>query len=142
VLFLVFHRRLRLCAAILFLAGAGLAAMSAVLAFGRLGAGQSLAFAVVAVALAVLAVFVSRGARWALWLSVVGTGGQVAAVIGTVWELAAGVDAGKARNLRRLGFDPTLGMVINLVYSAVASVLFGWLVVRWRQLRNSPAAAR
>jgi ABC-type uncharacterized transport system permease subunit len=118
------------------------AATSAVLAFGRLGAGQSLAFAVVAVVLAVLAVFVLRGARWALWVSVVGSGGQAAAVIGTVWELAVGIDAGKARNLRRLGFDPTLGVVINLVYSAVASVLFGWLVVRWWRLRRSPGAAR
>lgn len=138
---LVFHRPLRLCAAIWWLAGAALAAISAVLAFSRLGAGQSLVFAVVAVALAVLALFVLRAAPWALWVSIVGSGGQVAAVIGTVLELAVGIDAAKARDLRQLGFDPTLGVAINLVYSAVASVLFGWLVVRW-SLNRSPAAAR
>jgi len=91
--------------------------------------------------LAVLAVLVLRGARWALWLGAVGSGGQVAAVIGTVWELAEGIDAGKARNLRRLGFDPTLGVLINLTYSAAASVLFGWLVVRRLRRRRSSGIA-
>jgi hypothetical protein len=43
----------------------------------------------------------------------VALGGQVAGVVGTVWEPAAGIDAGKAAGLRRLGFDPTAGVLIN-----------------------------
>jgi hypothetical protein len=45
--------------------------MSAVVAVFRIGPGQALAFAAVALAGAVLALAVLRMARWALWLSVV-----------------------------------------------------------------------
>jgi hypothetical protein len=140
VLLLVFHRRLRRCVAALSMAGAGLAGVSAVLALARLGTGQALAFTAVALASTVLAIAVLRAAAWALWISIVALGGQLAAVAGIVWELAAGIDAGKAGMLRRLGFDPTLGVLINLVYSTVASLLFGWLVARW--LRAAPSDGR
>jgi hypothetical protein len=74
VLLLVFSRPLRWCTAGLSLAGTGLAGTSAVLAFTRLGAGtrsERLAFATVAVVLAVLAAAVLYAARWALWIIVV-----------------------------------------------------------------------
>jgi hypothetical protein len=85
---------------------------------------------VVVLGLILLAVAVLRAARWALWLAAVAFGGQLAGVVGTVWELAAGVNAAKAQELRRLGFDPTTGVVVNLVYSALATGLFGWLAPR------------
>jgi hypothetical protein len=136
VLLVVFHRRLRWCAAGLILAGTGLASCSAVLAVGRLGTAQALVFAAVAAGLTVLAVAVLRAARWALWLVAVTLAGQITAVVGTIWELAVGVDDGKAGQLRRLGFDPTLGVLVNLAYSTVAVLLSGWLAVRWWRVRH------
>jgi hypothetical protein len=118
------------------LVASGLAGASAVLSATRLGAWQALTFAVVAVLAAALARAVLHGARWALWILTVGTAGQIAAVVGTGWELVAGVEATKADQLRRLGFDPTLGVVVNLVYSSLASLLFCWLAVRWRRARR------
>jgi hypothetical protein len=139
VLLRVFHRRSRWCAAGLTLAGAGLAASTAVLASTRLGVGSALVFAAVAVGLTVLAVAVLRAARWALWLVAVTLAGQITAVVGTIVELAVGIDAGKANQLRRLGFDPTVGVLINLAYSTAAVLLFGWLAVRWWRVRHAPA---
>ncbi len=135
VLLTVFRRPQRWYAALLVLAGAVLAGMSAVLSVGRLGAAAAVAFSAVTMVCLVVAVAVARAARWALWLMVVVSGGQIAAVIGTVWELATGIDATKADQLRRLGFNPTAGVVINLVYSALAVMLFGWLAMRWRRVR-------
>jgi methyltransferase (TIGR00027 family) len=132
----VLHRPVRRCAAGLYLAGAALAAGTAVPAYARLGTGQALAFAAVAVVSAAVAVAVLRAARWALWLTVVFTAGQLSAVVGIGWELSAGIDEGKAGELRRLGVDPTVGVLVNLVYSALAVLLFGWVALRWRRLRR------
>jgi hypothetical protein len=131
----VFHRPLCWAAAGLVFAGTVLAGVSAVLAVSRLGVGSALAFAAVAVGTAVVGTAVLLRSRWALLLTMVAFGGQVFAVAGTVWELASGIDAGKATELRRLGFDPTFGVVVNLVYSALAVVVFCWFALRWRRLR-------
>lgn len=133
----VFNRPLRWCVGGLFLGGTCLAAVAVVPAFRRLGTGQGFAFLAVAVVLVALAVAVLRAWRWALALSAVGLGGQVAAVVGTVTELVVGIDAAKARQVRLLGFDPVVAVTVNLVYSAVAVVLFCWLVVRWLGWRSS-----
>ena len=58
----------------------------------------------------------------------------------TVAELVVGVDAGKARQVRLLGFDPVVAIIINLAYSVLAVVLFCWLVVRWLRWRSGSAA--
>lgn len=129
------HRPLRWSLAGLMFTATVLAGTSAVLAISRLGTGSALVFATVAVGATILGVAVLYRVRWVVWLLVVGCGGQVAAVVGTVWELAAGIDAGKASELRRLGFDPTFGVLVNLVYSAVAVLLFGWVALRWLRLR-------
>ncbi len=57
--------------------------------------------------------------------------GQIGAVVGTVLELVDGVAPFKAAQLRRLGFDPNVGVGINLVYSTVALGLFCWFAWRW-----------
>src|SRR4051812_16174070 len=160
----VFHRPLRRCGAALCAVGAGLAGVSAVLAAARLGAGPALVFAVVAAVLGVLAVAVLRARRWALWIVTVGSAGpnpprlrppagrragrwalwmvpvgsagQIAAVIGTAWELHTGMEATKAAQVRRLGFDPAAGMAMNLVYSVLASLLFAWIAARWWRARR------
>jgi hypothetical protein len=134
----VFHRPARWCAAALCLTAAGLAGASAVPALHRLGPGQAAVFMVVAVLSAVLATAVLRAARWALWLCLVSCGGQVTAIAGTTWELAHGVDAAKARQIRALGVDPETGVTVNLVYSALATALFVWLAVRWLRAHRRP----
>ena len=129
-----FHRPLRIATAGLALTGALLAAIAAGPAFTRLGTGQGLTFLAVAAACIGFAGAVLRGTRWALALSALLLGGQVAAVIGTAWELTAGIDTGKARTIQQLGFAPTAGVLINLVYSTVAVALFCWLAQRWRKV--------
>jgi hypothetical protein len=126
----------------LILAGVGLCVIAAVPAFTRLGFGQGATFVVVGLALTALAVGVLRGVRWAVVVSLVVGAGQLVAIVGTVWELIRGIDGVKASQLRRLGFDPTVGVAINLSYSAMAATLFGWFAVRWwraRRQQDSPA---
>ena len=135
----MFDRRLRWCAATLCLCGTGLAAVSVVPAFRRLGTGPGLVFVVVAVAFVAFAMAVLRAWRWALALCAAALGGQALAVIGTVAELVAGVDAAKARQVRLIGFDPVVAVSINLVYSAVGFGLFCWLLARWLRWRSTPA---
>jgi len=96
----VFDRRLRWCAATLCLCGTGLAAVSVVPAFRRLGTGPAVVFVVVAVAFVAFAMAVLRAWRWALALCAAALGGQALALTGTVAELVAGVDAAKARQVR------------------------------------------
>ena len=131
----MFHRPLRACTAGLWLAGAALAGGSAIPALSRLGIGQALVFTAVAVVAAVLSLAVLRAARWALWVSTFALGGQVGAVLGTASELAVGINPGKATQLRQLGVDPTAGVLINLAYSGLASLLFFWLSWRWLRHR-------
>jgi hypothetical protein len=136
---------LRTATAALALAGALLAAATAGPAFTRLGTADGLAFLTVAIAATGLAVAVLRGARWALATAAVLLGGQLAAVIGTIWELAGGIAASKAGTLRQLGISPTAGLLINLAYSTVSVALFCWLAQRWlsaRRLRPNDNAGR
>jgi hypothetical protein len=136
-----FHRPLRWCTAALCFAGTGLAVAAMVPAYTRLGAAQGVVFTVVAVVSIGFAVAVLRVARWALLAAVVLLGGQFAAVVGTIWELRIGIDAGKATQLRAMGFDPTAGVVINLVYSAAGSALFCWWAWRWYRAHRSSRTA-
>jgi hypothetical protein len=87
-------------------------------ALRRLGTGPALVFVVVAVAFVAFAVAVLRAWPWALALCAAALGGQALAVIGSVAELVAGIDATKARQVRLLGFDPVVAVGINLVYTA------------------------
>ncbi len=129
-----YHRPLRAGAAGLIVVAIALAAASAGPAFARLGSAAGSGFVAVAVVgCAFVAAFLLR-ARWALWLMAIGLGGQLLAVVGTVAELIAGIDAGKARQIRALGVPPTVGVLVNLVYSAACVGLFGWLAWRWWRL--------
>lgn len=131
-----FHRPLRTATAALALTGALLAGVTAGPAFTHLGTSQGLAFLAVTIVGIGLAVAVLRGARWALATSAVLLGGQLGAVIGTAWELTGGIATSKARMLQQLGFSPTAGLLINLVYSSVAVALFCWLAQRWLRIRH------
>jgi pimeloyl-ACP methyl ester carboxylesterase len=131
-----FHRPLRTATAGLVLAGVLLAAGTAGPAFTRLGAAQGLAFLAVAVAGIVLAVAVLRGVRWVLASVTVALGGQLAAVVGTIWELISGIAASKACMIRQLGLPPLAGLLVNLAYSSVAVVIFSWAAQRWLRARR------
>lgn len=131
-----FHRPLRIATAGLILAGVLLAAGTAGPAFTRLGAVQALAFLSVAVGGSGLAIAVLRGVRWVLASVAVALAGQVAAIVGTIWELTTGIAPSKAGMIRQLGIPPVAGLLVNLAYSGAAVILFCWLAQRWWRLRR------
>jgi len=131
----VFHRQLRSTVAGLWLAGVGLAGFTAPLAWRRTGAASALPFIAVVFGLTGLAVAVLRANRAGLIISTVLLGAQILGVIGSAWQLAQGVEGTKATELGRLGIDPELGVALNLLYSAVAAAVFGWIVKRWLSRR-------
>jgi hypothetical protein len=116
----------------LWITGAAIAGLTAPFAVVRDGAGSGAVFGVVAVALAGLALATARVARWALVVSIVGLAGQLFGALGSAWELVHGVSATKATELRTLGIDPTVGVAINLAYSALAFGVFVWALARAR----------
>ena len=124
----------------LWLVGVALAGFTAPLAWQRTGVASALPFIAVALAGVVLAVAVLRANRAALAISTVGLGGQILGVIGSAWELSQPGQGSKGRELRRLGVDPTLGVALNLVYSALASAVFVWLATRWLAARQGRVA--
>ena len=131
-----FHRPLAISVAGLMLAGVGLAATALVLAVAHRETAQALAYIAVAIGLTGVAVMVLRGTRWVIRVVIVALAGQLAAIAGTTWELSHGIDARKASELRRLGFDPTAGVVINLIYSSIGFALFCWFATRWFAARR------
>jgi hypothetical protein len=138
----VSHPPLRLCTAALCLVGTSLCVLASVLAFRRVGVGSGLIYLVVGAVLVAAAIVVIRGYRWVLAGAAIVLGGQLAAVVGTAWELSTGIAELKVRELRGLGFDPTLGVTINLIYSTAAFVLFGWFVIRWWRDRGNRSDTR
>ena len=139
MLLCAFHRRLRIATAALVAIGASLAATGATLALIHRNLWHAAVFVVVMVVLALAVPAVVRGVRWVLWSAVIGLAGQWVAVVATAVELAHGIDPIKTRQLRELGVDPTLGVCINLVFSAAAGLLFVWLAERFLLLRRARA---
>jgi ABC-type branched-subunit amino acid transport system permease subunit len=137
---LIYNHRLRVTVASLWFVGVALAGFTAPLAWRRTGVASALPFIAAAAGLALFGVGVLRANRVALTISTAALGAQILGVIGSAWELAQGVHSSKARELRRLGVDPTLGVTLNLVYSAAASVVFAWVVTRWRAGRRGRVA--
>jgi hypothetical protein len=140
VLARAFPRSLRRAVAALWFSGAAIAAVTTPLAATRDSAASALVFAVVAAALIVLAVATVRALRWALTVSLVLLGLQLFGALGSAWELLHGVDEGRADKLRTLGFDPTFGVTVNLLYSTVAFSLI-WPAAGRGRARRWPAGA-
>ncbi len=132
----VFHSPLRSTVAGLWLVGVALAGSTAPLAWRRTGVVAALPFVAAATGLAVLALAVLRANRLALTVSTVLLGAQILGVLGSAWQLLSGVYGSKADELRRLGIDPEFGVALNLVYSAVASAVFAWVLTRWLATRG------
>ncbi len=115
--------------------GAMLALTGAVAAARHDKMGVVPVYATVAVVLILMALAVWRGVGWVVAVLLVGQAGQIASVAGTAWELASGVAAVKANEVRGIGFDPATAVAINLCYSAVGFALFCWHVIRLRRRR-------
>ncbi|MGI5243335.1 alpha/beta fold hydrolase [Dactylosporangium sp. CA-139066] len=129
------HQPLRAAVAALALAGAVLAASTAGPAFTRLGTAAGVTFLSVAAALTALAAGVLRRAVWATRLSLLGLAGQPIVAAGALWQVSAGMPAGKAAELHQLGVAPVIGAWINLGYGLIGATLFGWLLTRWWRVR-------
>lgn len=130
------HRPLRRCLTGLVAVGAGLAATAMIPAFTDDNVRDGIVYTVVAAGLSLVAIGVALSVRWVVDVMLVVCAGQIAAIIGIVLELVYGVAPSKAAQLRRLGFNPTVGVSINLAYSAVAFGLFCWFAGRWLRQRH------
>ncbi len=130
-----FPRRLRYLAAALWLCGAALAGFTAPLAFVRTGVISSLPFLFALALLVVLAVETFQGARLALVASMALLGAQLLGIVGSALQLMQG-DSAKAAQPRSLGLDPTVGLCLSLIYSAIAFGVFMRLVVNWYRCRQ------
>ena len=135
-----FHRPLRLAVTGLVLVGATLAAIAAILCLTHHVFTQLPAFVAVMTVLIVDAVMVWRRIRWAVLVTLAGLAGQAFAVVGTIVELGFGVADVKVRQLQQLGFNPTAGVIINLIYSLMGFVVFCWFAARW--LNSRPTRTR
>ncbi len=131
------YPQLRLAMAVLWLAGAAIAGFSCLRAAGRVGWVSAATFAVVAIALIVLAVGTLRAAGWALGASVVLSAAQLIGAVGAAVELLHDGETAKTRQLRALGVDPTVGIAANLAYSTTAAGLFVWALARARRGRHT-----
>ena len=132
----VVHPPLRRWLTGLAVAGAGFAVTAAILAVTDGEVRDGAVYTVVAAGLSLIAVGLARSVRWVVAVTLVVCAGQIAAIIGIVLELVYGIAPFKAAQLRRLGFDPTVGVGINLAYSTVAFGLFCWYSWRWLRRRD------
>jgi hypothetical protein len=133
----VFRGPARTAVSALWFAGAVLATAAAILSAGRPAAAPAIAFVMPAVALTLLAISLLRSQVWAMAVSFVLLAGQLVGVVGTSYELVYGIDARKATELHALGFEPRVGIALNLLYSSIASAVFIALLLR--RCRNARA---
>ena len=126
----LFDAPTRVIVAVLWFVGAVFAATATVLALIRPGAGPYGAFLIPAAALVFIAVALLRLQLWAMAVSFLLLSGQVVGVVGTTLQLAHGIDAGKAAELRALGVEPRFGVAINLAFSFAATCVLVVSIVR------------
>ena len=127
-----FDPPMRRAVASLWLAGLALTLWGAVLAYQHPDAGPWFVFFIPGIGLAVLTVATIRGAPWAFAIDTVVLGGQVIGVIGVLFELSHFDTSEKAAQVRALGADPLLGLLANLIFSAIGVALFARIALRWR----------
>jgi hypothetical protein len=127
----MFSRPLRLALAGLWIAGAVLAGMSAILSFTH-HLGQAVPYTVITVALVLMAVYTARGRRVVLLIGLAICALQPIAAIAAAWELLNGISRSQVRKLDDLGIDPSFGVALNVVFSVVASLLAVWAYREWR----------
>lgn len=131
----LFHRPLKMSVVLLVVAGVGLAATAAIAAFTHDQGGQGWVFVTVALVLGATAILIALGVRWVIAVCMIALAGQLAAIVGTAVELIFGIAEVKQRQLTSIGFDPTFGVLTNLVYSTAGFGLFCWLALRFLRRR-------
>jgi putative effector of murein hydrolase LrgA (UPF0299 family) len=129
----VFNAPTRHAVAALWLLGAMLATLAAVLSCTRQGSGPYWIFLIPAVLLLLIACSLLASRMWAIAVSFVLLIAQVVGVVGTTLELVYGIDANKATELRALGFDPRFGVWINLAFSLASVFVLAMAVMRARR---------
>jgi hypothetical protein len=137
----VVHRSLKISVIVLIAVGVVMAVTALIASVTHGQTAQAWAFLAVASILAAAAWAVSRSVRWVTVVCFVGLAGQLFAVIGSAIELTIGVAAIKQQQLRSIGFDPTVVVTVNLIYSAVGFALFCWAAWRWKTQRTVPPCA-
>ncbi len=120
-----FHRPLRIALIALWVSGAMLAAVTALVAAQRDAAGVG-GYAGAAVALALLALFTALGNRLITTIGLAVCALQPFAVAATAWELTHDISQAQVDKLQELGVSPRLGVAVNLVFSVCASALAAW----------------
>jgi hypothetical protein len=135
----MFSRPLRLALAGLWIAGACLAGMTAILSFTH-HLGQAVPYTLITVALVLMAIYTARGRRVITLVGLAICALQPIAAIAAAWELVNGISESQVRKLDDLGIDPTFGVALNVVFSVAASLLAVWAYREWRTARGSPPA--
>ncbi len=125
-------RRLRVALTTLWSAGVIIAAVSAVLAAERRAA-DVLGYIAVTASLMILALFTARRQRVVTMVGLTICVLSPLGVIACAVELATGISRTQVHKLHALGVNPTLGVVINLVFCACATALAIW---RYRTIRR------
>ncbi len=138
----VFDRPMRKAVSALWFVGVGFATSAAVLTVMHPGLAPFAVFVVPAAALLLLAGGLLRSRMWAMGVSFVLLAGQIVGVVGTTFELVYGIDATKSAELRALGFDPRLGVAINLAFSIVGACVFAVALLRARRRVRARTAPR
>ena len=138
-----FSDGVRRAAALLWATGAAVAGFTGILAVAHSMVAYALVYALVSAALGALAAATHRGDRRAAVLTIFLLGSQVIGLAGAAWELAYGAsDTAKARHLHDLGLNYRVSLAGNMAYSALASALFAWVLVRVLAIRRREAGGR
>jgi hypothetical protein len=127
----MFSRPLRLALAGLWIAGACLAGLTAILSLSH-HLGQAVPYVVITVVLVLMALYTARGQRWVTLIGLAICTLQPIAAIAAAWELVTGISESQVHKLNDLGIDPTFGVALNVVFSVVASLLAVWAYREWR----------
>ena len=122
----------RTVVAVMWTAGVALSVWTVPRAIDHPSAGPWQLLLIPIIGLASLAIATLRGMRWAFALDLVLLGVQIPGGLAVLWELAHFSESSKAAEVAALGFDPLLGLLVNLAFSAVSGAVFVWLAVRLR----------
>jgi hypothetical protein len=129
-------RPFRIATVALLIGGIGLAAIGLIAALAHGQTGQAVAYLLVIVMLSAAAVAVWRQVRWVTMLCLIGLGGQAVAAVATIWELTHSIAHVKVAQLHAIGINPTIAVIINAIYSAIACTVVCIFAARQRAARR------
>ena len=109
---------------------------AAMLALAHPAGGPAWVFVVPAAALAALTIATISRAIWAYAIDTFLLAPQIVGALGSVVSLTQLDSSDKAAQLRALGLDPVLGLVVQLIYSAIGTAVFVRLLARMRRART------